>query len=98
MTERIYVAIYPHYWGRGLSVAAALKEARRQGGSGPHYVVYRMPYGAVDPVVNEMGRMFWTWAEDTTEDERKADVEIVLDKSPKKEATRQTLLDKEAVS
>ena len=96
--EPIYVAIFPHYWGRGPSVAEAMKEARCQGGSGRHYVVYRLPKGAIDPYCNEVnGALFWTWAEDTLPEERNADAEIVLDKSPGK-TTSKTLAETEAAS
>lgn len=58
-TSRIYIAMFDHYWGRGDSVEAALKEARKQGGRGKDYVVCRLPEGTDNGRVDQLGRVRW---------------------------------------
>lgn len=55
-------------WGWGETPEEAIKLARQMnGGSGARKgdrLIYRLPEGAVDAFVDQMGGIQWTWAED----------------------------------
>lgn len=59
MTERIYVAIGGHGWGKGLSADEAKRQARRHAQRGTRLTVYRLPRGAHSAHVNGMGDLRW---------------------------------------
>jgi hypothetical protein len=58
-------------WGWGATPEDAVKRARKaNGGTGARKgkrLIYRLPTGAVDAFVDQMGRITWTWL-DTTPD------------------------------
>jgi hypothetical protein len=59
MTERFYVAIGGHGWGKGLSAAEAKREARRHCQRGTKLNVYKLPAGAHSVRVSGMGDVRW---------------------------------------
>jgi hypothetical protein len=59
MTERIYMAIGGHGWGKGLSADEAKRQARQRAKRGTRLRVYRLPRGAHSAYVNEMGDLRW---------------------------------------
>ena len=59
MTERFYVAIGGHGWGKGLSAAEAKREARRHCRRGVRLTVYKLPAGAHSVRVSGMGDLRW---------------------------------------
>jgi len=60
MEDRIYIAIFPNYWGRGTSIETAKAEARKQGARGRDYIVYLLPEGTTSVAVDFMGRVQWS--------------------------------------
>ena len=67
----IWIAIGPNYWGKGETPQAAIAQMRKAGFSGRvvgRAKVMRMPTGALDAFVNEMGDVNWSWHKDTPED------------------------------
>lgn len=61
--ERIYVAMVPHAWGKGLTFEQAKAECRRaarEAGVEPRPMkVVRMPQGAFSVCVNSVGCIVW---------------------------------------
>lgn len=53
-------------WGWGETPSDALKECRRQGGGTVKgsRLVYKLPTGAVNAYVDQMGSICWDWADD----------------------------------
>lgn len=80
---REYIAVFPNYYGRGESSDEAIAAAKKAGGRGPNYVVYRVPAGGLAPFVNQVGSgIMWTWHPGVPKDERdSAELEIVVDRS-----------------
>jgi hypothetical protein len=66
--ETIYVALAPHYWGKGPTIGKAKANLKAAGGMLTRYVVLQLPDGAQDAYVDQMGNVHWTWAQgaDTT--------------------------------
>jgi len=62
-----YLTIYLHnqVWGRGLSVEESRKVARRHGGRGTTWITFRIPLGAMNPRLDDFGRMHWEYAPET---------------------------------
>ena len=59
MTERIYVAIGGHGWGKGLSVDEAKRTARRHCKRGTRLWVWKLPAGAHSARVTGLGEIRW---------------------------------------
>jgi hypothetical protein len=60
-SERWYITLYPHTWGRGNTPDESKKRARAEGGSGTWWYTYLLPEHARDPYVDQMGRIGWSW-------------------------------------
>jgi hypothetical protein len=73
MTERFFVAIGGHGWGKGLSAAEAKREARRHCQRGTKLDVYKLPAGAHSVYVDELGGIRWK-LQDTTARESTAEL------------------------
>lgn len=59
MTERIYVAIGGHGWGKGLSADGAKRAARRHCKRGTRLWVWKLPAGAHSARVTGLGEIRW---------------------------------------
>ena len=64
-----YVAGGLNCWGRGHTADEAVRQMRTAGFRGrargnPKVKVFKCPSGAVEPYVNELGGLCWTWAKD----------------------------------
>ena len=74
----IYVAMTVGYWGIGETVVDAKAAARKVGSkermNGKGWLVKRLPVGAKDVSVDEMGTIHWEWAPGADHDGR---VEVV---------------------
>ena len=62
-----FIAMVYHYWGWGATPAEAIARCRKAGGT--HVVkgqrlIYQMPLGAIDPWVDDLGAIHWSWADD----------------------------------
>lgn len=51
-------------WAWGATPEEAKKNVRRFGGRTGRRLIYRLPAGAVDAWVDDMGNMRWDWDED----------------------------------
>lgn len=71
-----YICMTPEHWGRGDTVEAAKNTTRKHGGRLTQYVVYKLPDEAIDPFVDDLGQIHWTWPEDY-DGPRIVDLEIV---------------------
>jgi hypothetical protein len=60
----VFVAMFPHQWGKGPTPEHAIKQARKAGGRGRDYFVKRLPNGAREVWVDDSGGIRWTWALD----------------------------------
>lgn len=56
---RWYITFFPHHWGRGNSPTASKKAAIKAGGRGTNWYTVRLPLGASDPYVNNLGMLYW---------------------------------------
>ena len=52
-----YIAICPHYWGRGSTPGAAIREMVKAGGRKKNYLVKKCPDFCENPWVDGMGYM-----------------------------------------
>jgi hypothetical protein len=75
MTERFYVAIGGHGWGKGLSAAEAKREARRHCQRGTKLDVYKLPAGAHSVYVDELGGIRWQMQDKSVRESRAVRVE-----------------------
>lgn len=63
-TKPTYIAICPHYWGRGSTVDEAKRNLKAVGGTLTRYVVYVLPPGAINVTVDKVrGDILWDWEE-----------------------------------
>lgn len=68
-----YIALAPHYWGKGSTPDEAVKQLRLAGFSGrakrsKNVKIYTLPEGATNAHVNGMGDLCWDWPKDYTGD------------------------------
>lgn len=77
----IYVTFYPHVYGFGATADESKARARAHGGRGRRYATVRLPEGAIDPMVDPVfGALSWTWAADSTEEQRAATATVVTER------------------
>lgn len=63
-TAHWYVAMSQNHWGRGRLMAYAKRAMTKAGGDPGACIVYRLPLGAEDPQVDDMGNLSWRWSHD----------------------------------
>lgn len=63
--EGFIVMTRDHHWGWGATPEDAIKVVRQMGGKAPkgERLVYKLPTGAQDAYVDQMGSIVWEWAE-----------------------------------
>ena len=66
-----FVCKYQNHWARGRTPEEARKLARKMGGRGELWAIFKLPEGAHLPFVNGIGQILWEWAEGTTEEQKK---------------------------
>lgn len=71
-----YIALGLYSWGKGTSQKEARKLQLKNGPSDKLMVIKRLPEGAIDAYVDEMGTIKWTWAVGA---DRSARCEVVYD-------------------
>jgi len=59
-----FIAMCPHYWGKGETIDKAKRAMKAAGGSLTRYVVYAMPDGATECRVDDMGYLRWNYTID----------------------------------
>lgn len=63
-TTHTYIALCPHYWGKGSTVDEAKKNMKEPGGTLVRYIVFLLPPGAENATVDPFdGTIRWEWAE-----------------------------------
>lgn len=56
-----FIAQYPHSWGKGATAEEAKKQARKHGGRGSCWVIFKIPEWGFDSWVDGLGRAHWKW-------------------------------------
>lgn len=72
-----FVCKYQNHWGRGRTADEARKAARKVGGRGELWAVFKLPAGAHNPFVDGIGQIMWDWSSDMEDDKKTNRVEVV---------------------
>lgn len=64
-----FIAMVYHYWGWGATREDAIARLRKAAPRDTSIakgkrLIYQLPAGAVDPWVDDIGQIRWTWADD----------------------------------
>lgn len=64
-----YLCIVWHYWGWGTTPAEAIARCRKATSHGISLakgkrLIYKLPLGATNAYVDDIGQIAWTWADD----------------------------------